>query len=215
MSKNKGKGPSVPLAVDLHCTLPQQLETSISRLQALDAPQVILELHQPDDDRAAFRLRYWRDGRISARAEGVLRRWQGTSTRVDCDGEASSQNIVRVGGHTVLFSFYYVMSLFWTVLLLHMFLLPLTGGALSPLTVLLALPLAYVLADLLYHWRDRQQAQQQGRRSSSQVHPDLRDLDRLMQALAQALQTPAPGETTDEVIEMPQQPPARSRSIDA
>lgn len=92
MSKPKKSLPL--LRSELHVVLPMSPEEAHWRLtNSVDAFQRITTLPQ-DDDTIAFRLEYWRDKeKRTAIASGRLRRWQGTDTRLDCDGATTAPGI--------------------------------------------------------------------------------------------------------------------------
>lgn len=69
--------------LDFVSTLP--LQECISRLQALNNDELQIQFHRESSDSIIFEATLRENGVIRADASGLLRRWEGTLTRVDCD----------------------------------------------------------------------------------------------------------------------------------
>ena len=93
------------------------LEECLNRLQLLDSETIQLDFKTQTIDSIAFQAKLFEKGVMRAEGDGVLRRWEGTLTRVDCDVQ------VREG----------VMR--WLLLLAGLFLL-----------IMIALPMIFLIA---------------------------------------------------------------------
>ncbi len=89
MDKKK-KGALSPPQSELHFTTSIPIETASAILASLANPQVNVELTLLNDgDALDFKLERLHQGAPNAIVKGRLRRWQGTLTRVDCDGHGA------------------------------------------------------------------------------------------------------------------------------
>jgi hypothetical protein len=87
LEKSKKHGET--LQSELHTVLDAPPELVANQLEAAfgyDPYAIAFEML--NDDHHLFTIRYWNDDENeTAEIKGVLRRWQGTQTRVDCDGD--------------------------------------------------------------------------------------------------------------------------------
>lgn len=61
------------------------LEECLNRLQLLDSETIQLDFRTQHIDAISFQAKLFENGVMRAEGDGVLRRWEGTLTRVDCD----------------------------------------------------------------------------------------------------------------------------------
>jgi len=80
MDKRKGRFEG---KLDFISNLP--LQECISRLEYLNSDELIIHFHRNSSDSIEFEAYLSERGVIRAEANGMLRRWEGTLTRVDCN----------------------------------------------------------------------------------------------------------------------------------
>lgn len=81
------------LLSDLHFTTSLSLEACAHRITQINQPEILVHVKLLNSDIIAFELERVREGMPNPRVRGVLRRWQGTLTRLDCDEDLQTPGI--------------------------------------------------------------------------------------------------------------------------
>jgi len=82
------------LQSELHAITPLTLELVAQRLQEIQNKRLQIDFQPLDSDTLLFKVQYYRRrGKVTASAMGRLLRWQGTQTRVDIDGETHAPTV--------------------------------------------------------------------------------------------------------------------------